>query len=139
MGANPRANVACSHTPASIGARGCIESVQLNQNGERSSLGNVVSRLGQETELRDTLNRRRDQEWSKQSTTHKGHPEVVPGRRGEILIEDLCHAIVTMKENDVELITTATKSLFNPEIREARVLEGFKLPAIKAYEGKSDP
>ena len=44
-----------------------------------------------------------------------------------------------MKENDVELITAATGSPFNLEIREARLPEGFKLPTIKAYEGKSDP
>ena len=44
-----------------------------------------------------------------------------------------------MKENDVELIVAATRSPFNLEIREARLLERFKLLAIKAYEKKSDP
>ena len=44
-----------------------------------------------------------------------------------------------MKENDVELIATATESPFNLEIREARLSEWFKLLAIKAYEGKSNP
>ena len=44
-----------------------------------------------------------------------------------------------MKENDEELITAATGSPFNGEIREARLSKGFKLSAIKAYEGKSDP
>ena len=44
-----------------------------------------------------------------------------------------------MKENDVELITAATKSAFNLEIQEARLLERFKLSTIKVYERKSDP
>ena len=39
----------------------------------------------------------------------------------------------------MELITTTTRSHFNLEIRETRLLKGFKLPTIKAYEGKSDP
>ena len=38
----------------------------------------------------------------------------------------------------MELIAAATRSPFNLEIREARLSKGFKLPAIKAYEGKSD-
>ena len=64
MGANPRAKVARSHTPASIGARGRTRSVRLNQNGDRSSSSNIFKRLGQEADLRDTLNRRREQERS---------------------------------------------------------------------------
>ena len=39
----------------------------------------------------------------------------------------------------MELIAIATESPFNLKIREARLPEGFKLPTIKAYEGKSDP
>ena len=39
----------------------------------------------------------------------------------------------------MELITVATRSPFNLEIREARLPKGFKLLAIKAYEGKSNP
>ena len=44
-----------------------------------------------------------------------------------------------MKENDEELIAMATGSTFNREIREPKLLERFKLPTIKAYEGKSNP
>ena len=44
-----------------------------------------------------------------------------------------------MKENDMELITAATGSPFNQEVREAKLPKGFKLPAIKAYDGKSNP
>ena len=44
-----------------------------------------------------------------------------------------------MKENDVELIAAATGSPFNQEVHEARLPEGFELPTIKAYDGKSDP
>ena len=44
-----------------------------------------------------------------------------------------------MMENDVELIVEAIESPFNLEIRKVRLPERFKLQAIKAYEGKSDP
>ena len=84
------------------------------------------------------LGRRQDQKRSQQSIAHNGNPEVILGRRGEIPIEYLRRAIVAMKENNVELIAAATGSPFSLEIREARLLEGFKLLAIKAYEGKSD-
>ena len=60
------------------------------------------------------------------------------GQRG-IPIEDLHRAIVSMEENDEELIATATRSPFSQEIREAKLLEGFKIPTLKAYEGKLDP
>ena len=38
----------------------------------------------------------------------------------------------------MELIAAASVSPFNIEIREVRLPEGFKLSAIKAYEGKFD-
>ena len=44
-----------------------------------------------------------------------------------------------MKETDMELIAAATRSPFNQEVREARLLEGFKISAITAYNKKSDP
>ena len=47
--------------------------------------------------------------------------------------------IAAMKENDQELIAATIGSPLNREIREARLSERFKLLAIKAYEGKSDP
>ena len=80
-----------------------------------------------------------DQEQSQQSPSQNRQPVLAPKDQREILVEDLRRAIATMKENDVELITTATGSPFNQEIHEARLPEGLKLPAIKAYEGKSDP
>ena len=44
-----------------------------------------------------------------------------------------------MKENDMELIAATTGLPFNQELRKARLLEGFKLLGIKAYDKKSDP
>ena len=44
-----------------------------------------------------------------------------------------------MEEHDKELIVEATGSPFCREIHEAKLPEGFTLPTIKAYEGKSDP
>ena len=64
MSANPRAEVACSYTEASVGARGHTRSVHLNQNDKKSSSNNVFRRLGQDADLRDILNRKRDQELS---------------------------------------------------------------------------
>ena len=55
------------------------------------------------------------------------------------MIEDLRPAIMAIKENDVDLIAAATRSPFNLEIRVARLPKGFKLPVIKAYEGRSNP
>ena len=89
--------------------------------------------------MRDTLNRRQDQERSQHSTTHNGRLEVTPRGQGEIPLEELHRAIATMKENHQELIAAATGSPFSWEIRKARLPEGFKLPTIKAYEGKSNP
>ena len=63
-GVNSRAEVVGSHTLASVGAKGYTGSVLLNQNGKRSSLGNVFRKLGKEADLRDTLNKRLDQERS---------------------------------------------------------------------------
>ena len=74
-----------------------------------------------------------------QFTVHNRHPEVAHMRQGQILIKDLRSTIASMKENDVELIVATTKSPFDLEIQEARLPKRFKLPAIKAYERKSDP
>ena len=70
---------------------------------------------------------------------HNGRSKIAPRGQGEIPLEELCRAIATMKENNQELIAAATGSPFNQEIREVRLLEGFKLLAIKSYEGKSNP
>ena len=80
-----------------------------------------------------------DQELSQQSATQNGQLVVAPGGQGGIPVEDLHRAIVAMKENDLELIAVATRWTFNQVVRKARLLEGFKLPAIKAYDGKSSP
>ena len=64
---------------------------------------------------------------------------MAPKGQGGIPVEDLRRAIAAMKENDMELIAAATGSPFKQEVLEARLLEGFKLPAIKAYDGKSNP
>ena len=68
-----------------------------------------------------------------------GQPVAAPGGPIGHPVEDLRRAIAAMKENDMELIIAATGSPFNQKVREARLLKGFKLPAIKAYDGKSDP
>ena len=139
MGANPRVEVARSYTPASVGAKACTRNIHLNQNGERNSSGNVFRRLGQDVDLRDTLNRKQDQKLSQQSTAYNRHPKVTPRGQGGILIEDLYCAITAMNKNDMELIAAATEPPFNLEIQKARLPEGSKLPAIKAYKGKSNP
>ena len=44
-----------------------------------------------------------------------------------------------MEEQDDELVMEVVGTPFCKEIREATLLERFKLPTIKAYEGKLDP
>ena len=127
-----------SHTPTSREAKARVGSTHPNQD-ERSGQGNIFMRLGHRVDLRDRHNRRPYQERSQQSITQNRQSVLAPKGQGEISVEDLCRAITAMKENDMALITAATRSPFNQEVREARLSEGFKLPAIKAYEGKSNP
>ena len=61
MGVNPETEVTRSHTVTSRGVNIRPRSARPNQ-GERSSLGNIFRLLGHGADLRDTLNRRRDQE-----------------------------------------------------------------------------
>ena len=67
-GANLGAEFAHSHTPTSKEAKARTGSTHPNQD-DRSGLRNFFRRLGHGANLRDTLNRRRDQERSQQSTT----------------------------------------------------------------------
>ena len=127
-----------SHMPTSREAKVRAGSTHPNQD-ERSSSGNVFKRLGHGANLRDTLNRRRDQEWSQQLIAQNRQPVLAPKHQGEIPVENLHRAIATMKENNMELIKAATRSPFHQVVHKARLPKGFKLSAIKAYEGKSDP
>ena len=54
-------------------------------------------------------------------------------------MEDLRRAIVAIEEQDDELVAEAGGSPFCKEIWELALLERFKLPNIKAYEGKANP
>ena len=54
-------------------------------------------------------------------------------------MEDPRRAIVAIEEQDDELVAIARGSPLNREIQETLFPEGFKLPNIKAYEGKADP
>ena len=67
MGAKPKTEVTRSHTLTSRGANARAESTHLNQD-EISSSENIFRRLGHGVDLRDTLNRRCDQEASQQLT-----------------------------------------------------------------------
>ena len=49
-------------------------------------------------------NRRRDHERSQHFIAHNGPPEIAARGQGEISLEELCRAIVAVKENDLELI-----------------------------------
>ena len=95
--------------------------------------------MDQGADLRDTLNRRQDQERYKHFTAYNERLDVALCGQGEIPLEELHHAVATMKENDQELIAATIGSPFNQEIRKARLPKGFKLPAIKLYKEKSDP
>ena len=60
------------------------------------------------------------------------------GKRN-ISLDDLGLAIAAIEEQDDELVAEAGGSPFCMEIWETLLPEGFKLPNIKAYKGKSDP
>ena len=111
-GVNPKTEVTRSHKPTSREAKARARSTHPNQD-ERSSLGNVFRRLGHRVDLRDALNRRRDQEWSQQSIAQNRKPILAPRGQGEFPVENLRRAITTMKENDMEFIAIATRSPFN--------------------------
>ena len=54
------------------------------------------------------------------------------------LLKTFVVQLLPWRKNDEELIAAATGSPFSWEIREAMLPEGFKIPTIKEYEGKSD-
>ena len=56
-----------------------------------------------------------------------------------IQLENLQQAIIIIKEQDDKLVVAAEGSPFTWDIHEAPLLEGFKLPKIKAYEEEVDP
>ena len=105
----------------------------------KGSSGNAFRRLGHRVDLRDTFNRRCDQERSHQSAAQNRQPVVASRGQGRILVEDLHYVIATMKEHDMELIAGASGSPFSQEVCEARLLKGFKLSTIKVYDKKYDP
>ena len=124
---------------ASVETRGRTDNAQTSNDEERRASGNVFRRLGRGSNIRDTLNRRREHESSQYSTTQKRQQKADSQGIRNVPIKDLWHDIVAIEEHDKVLIAEATKSPFCREIREARLLEGFKVPTIKAYKGKSDP
>ena len=74
--------------------------------------------------MRETLIKRQEQEGSQHSTAQKVRTEANSQGMRNIPLEDLRRVIIAIEEQD---------------IREAPFLEGFKLPNIKVYEGKSNP
>ena len=58
--------------------------------------------------------------------------------RKDITLDDLQQAIVASEEQDYELVVAVGGSPFTDEVCEAPLLEGFKLPNIKACEGKAN-
>ena len=137
IGVNPEIEVAYSHMLPSKGVNTSVGSTHINQD-ERSSSGNVFQRLGCGADLRDMLNKGRDQEQSQQPTARNG-PVEAPGVQRGILVEDLRYAIAAMKENGMEFIAATTGSPFTQEVRKARLPKGFKRLTTKAQDRKSDP
>ena len=133
MGTNPRAEVTHRFPRELREVREVPEPTRMKTGVVREMF------IGLGANLRDTLNKMRDWKRSQHSIAHNGRPEVAPRGQEEIAIEKLRRIIAAMKENNQELIVVATGSPFNREIHKARLLEGFKLLAIKSYEGKLDP
>ena len=111
----------------------------VNNNQGRSTTGNMLNRLGRGANMRETLNRRREQEHSQRSTAQKVRTEANSQERRNIPLEDLRREIVSIEEQDDESVAAIGRSPFSREIREAPLPEGFKLSNIKVYKGKADP
>ena len=123
-GVNLRVKVACSHMPTFVGTRGHTRSAWTGHNEGRSESRNVFRRLGRGADLRDTLNRRQDQERSQHSTAQRRRQKVNSRGQRDIPIEDFHRTIVAMEENDEELIVEVMWLPFNWEIREAKLPKG---------------
>ena len=87
MGANLRAKVACFHRPVSVDTRRRTDNARTGNDEARSSLGNVFRRLSSGTNMRDTLNRRREQERSQHFIAQRRQQEVVSQGIKHISIE----------------------------------------------------
>ena len=72
---DPRARATRSHLLESTRNRGCSEVVHTGKNQGRSMTGNVFNRLGRGVDMRETLNRRREQERSQHSIDQKVQTE----------------------------------------------------------------
>ena len=136
---DPRARVAHSQQLESSKTRGRLDNAWTGNNQGRSTTGNVFNRLGKGADMRDILNRRWEQERSQHSTAQRWQSKANPQGVRNIPLEDLRHVIVSIEEQDDELVAEAGESPFCKEIREAPLPEGVKLPNIKAYEGKANP
>ena len=110
----------------------------MGNNKGRSTTRNVFNILGKGANMRETLNRRREQERSQHSTAQKVRIEANSQGMRNISLEELQRVIIAIEEQDDELVGEVRGSPFCKEIWEAPVLEGFKLPNIKAYEGKAN-
>ena len=66
-GVDPRVEVPRSHLPESNRTIGCPKNTRTGNNQENSTTGNVFNRLGRGADMRDTLNRRCEQERSQHS------------------------------------------------------------------------
>ena len=72
MGLNPRAGAAHSHVLESQRNRARSEVVRASENNPvRSIIGNVFKRLGKGADMRETLNRRREQGSSQYSLAQR--------------------------------------------------------------------
>ena len=128
-----------SHLPYSIRTKGRTDNARIIDDQARSVSRNAFRRLGKGADMRDMLNRRREQESSQHSTAQRRQQEVNSQGIQNIPIEDMRCARVSMEEQDDELVVKAVGSPFCKEIRTTLLPEGFKLPTIKVYEGNSDP
>ena len=86
MGVKLRAKVARSHTPTSVGTRGDTGSARTGHNEGQSELGNVFKRLGRGADLRDILNKRRDQDGLSIPLSSGGNKRLTLEGRGKSLL-----------------------------------------------------
>ena len=83
----------------------------------------MFNRLGRRVDMRDTLNRMREQECLQHSIAQRRWSKANTGGKRNIPLKDLQHTIIAIEEQDDELVAKTGGSPFCREIREAPLPE----------------
>ena len=103
MDVDPTASAAHSHMLKSQRNKGRSEVVRVGANNlGLNTSKNMFNRLGRGTDMKKTLNRRREQERSQYSIIQRARSEANSQGIKNILLEDLRWAVIAIEEQDDE-------------------------------------